>query len=209
MNICNKNENKVDRTRYIHISDIKNYFVSAEMIKIILTIIFLLNSYIAFANKDRIERPKAYCFVFQNHDTVQLDNSANSILNAYNDDIVNGKRKLVKAILSFKTGETITFCNDGNKWTNIKISDGKMEICIPDTTIEKISEIHFATVALLWEGSDKQAFSAGYFYIRFEIGTEKKFNQYPELNLIFRENKFSNSTIWRQISKRMKQSIDF
>jgi len=178
-------------------------------IKTILTLIFVLNFFVAFAHKDRIERPIAYQFVFQNQDTINLSNPSDFLLKSYSDDIVNGKRKLQSAKLLFATGETVTFKNDGKNWTDIKIAYDKKVITIPDTTIKKISEIHFATVALLWNGNDKQAFSSSYFSIRFDIGTEKSFDKYPELNLSFAGQKFSKSIIWRQVSENSKQWTDF
>ncbi len=177
--------------------------------KIILTLIFVLNFFVAFTHKDRIERPKNYQFVFQNQDTIKLSNPSDSLLKSYSDDIVNGKRQLKSAELLFSTSEKMTFTNDGKNWTEITIADGKKMISIPDTTIIKISEIHFETVALLWNGNDKQAFSASYFYIRFDIGKEKAFDKYPELILSFSGLKFFKSIIWRQISENSKQRTDF
>ena len=178
-------------------------------IKTISTLIFALNFFVAFAHQDRIERPTTYQFVFQNQDTIKLNSPSDSVLKSFSDDIVNGKRKLESAELLFATGETITFKNDRKNWTEIKIADGKKVITIPDTTIKKISEIHFATIALLWDGNDKQAFSASYFYVRFGIGTSKNFNKYPELNLSFSGQKFSKAIVWRQISDNSKQWKDF
>ena len=178
-------------------------------IKTILTLIFALNFFVAFAHKDRIERPTTYLFVFQNQDTIKLSNPSDSLLKSYSDDIVTGKRKLKSVELLFATGERMTFTNDGKNWMEIKIADSKKVITIPDTTIKKISEIHFATVALLWNGNDKQAFSSSYFYIRFDLGTEKSYNKYPELHLSFSGQKFSKSIIWQQISENSKQWTDF
>ena len=174
-----------------------------------MTLVFGLNFLVTFAHKDRIERPNAYQFVFQNQDTIRLENPSDSVLKAYSQDIINSKRKLVSAKLLFATGETMTFKYDGKKWTEIKITDGKKVINIPDTTIVKISEIHFSTIALLWNGNVKQAFSASYFYIRFDIGVEKTFDKYPELNLSFSGQQFSKSIIWRQISENSKQWTNF
>jgi len=178
-------------------------------IKSILTLIFALNFLTAFAHKDRIERPTTYQFVFQNQDTIKLSNPSDSLLKSYSDDIVSGKRKLQSAKLLFATGEIMTFKNNGTNWTEIIIADDNKVITIPDTTIKKISEIHFATIALLWNGNDKQAFNSSYFYVRFDIGTVKDFNKYPELNLSFSGQKFSKAIVWRQISENSKQWKDF
>ena len=114
-----------------------------------------------------------------------LDNAENSPLATYCNDIVDGKRKLVKAELTFSTGERLTFEGNGDRWTKIQVSDAKIELMVPEQTIKKIPVIHFASVALLWDGRDEKAFTASYFYIQFDIGTDKFFNEYPELNLSF------------------------
>lgn len=180
-----------------------------KKIKFILTLIFALNFLTVFAHKDRIERPTTFLFVFQNQDTFKLNNPSDSLLKSFSEDIVNGKRKLQSAELFFETGEKMTFKNNGTSWTEIKITDGKKVIAIPETTIKKISEIHFATIALLWNGNDKQAFSASYFNVRFDIGKIKDFNKYPELNLSFTGQKFSNANIWRQINLNSMQRKAF
>lgn len=177
--------------------------------KTILILIFAFNFLVAFGHKDRIERPTTYLFVFLNQDTIKLSNPSDSVLKVYSNDIVNGKRKLQSAGLLFATGETMTFKNDGKNWTEIKIADGKKVIPVPDTTIKKIMEIHFATIALLWDGKDKRALSANYFYIRFDIGTEKSFGKYPYLQLSFFEKIYMKAIVWRQVSENSKQWTDF
>ena len=177
--------------------------------KIMLTLIFAINFLVAFAHRDRFERPITYQFVFQNHKPITLDNPSDSVLKVYSDDIVSGERKLVSAELVFSTGEILTLKNDGVKWTEIKISYGKKVISVPNTTIEKIPKIHFMTIALLWDGRDKNAFGASYFYIQFDIGTEKSFKKYPYLELFFRNETFYETKIWRQISENSKQWTDF
>jgi hypothetical protein len=177
--------------------------------KTILTVIFALHIFVAFAYKDRIERPKSYQFVFQNNDTIRLDNPSDSLLKAYNNDIVTGKKKLKIAELFFATGETITLMNDGKKWTEIKITDGKKEVSVPYLTIDKIPEIHIATIALLWDGNDKQAFNASYFHIQFDIGTEISYDKLPYLQLSFSDKKFKKVIVWRQISENSKQRSEY
>ena len=161
------------------------------------------------AHKDRIEKPKTYRFTFRGGQTVTLDNAENSPLATYCNDIVDGKRKLVKAELTFSTGERLTFEGNGDRWTKIQVSDAKIELMVPEQTIKKIPVIHFASVALLWDGRDEKAFTASYFYIQFDIGTDKFFNEYPELNLSFSAKEFSNETVWRQTSKNSRQWADF
>lgn len=161
-----------------------------------------------FAHKDRIEKTKTYKLTFQDGQTVTLDNTNNSTLTGYCTDAVNGKRRLIKAELTFGTGETLTFEGNGYKWTSIHIADSKNEITVPELTTEKIPVIHFQTVALLWDGRDEKAFKAGYFYIRFDIGNEKAFGTYPELQLRFSDNRFDKSVVWRQTSENSKQRGD-
>jgi hypothetical protein len=172
----------------------------------ILTLIFAWTT--VFAHEDRIEKPKTYKLTFLDGQTVTLNND-NSDLTTYCKDLVEGKRKLIKAELTFATGETLTFESDGDKLTKIQIADKKKEIIIPDLTLKKISMIHFQTIALLWDGRHEKAFSASYFYIRLDIGHEKSINEYPELHLIFSDNEFVKSEVWRKTSENSKQRADF
>lgn len=105
--------------------------------KIILTILFGFHFIVAFAHKDRIERPQTCQFVFQNRDTIRLDNPSDSVLKVYSDQLINGKRKLATAKFLFATGEIVTFTFDGKNWTAIKVTDGKKIISIPETTLKR------------------------------------------------------------------------
>jgi hypothetical protein len=168
-----------------------------------------LTSNPVFAHKDRIEKPKTYKLTFQDGQTVSFDNTDNSSLISYGNDIANGKRKLVKAELSFRTGEILTFEGDGSKWTRIQIADSKNQIDVPNVTTEKIPIIHIQSIALLWDGRDEKAFKASYFYVSVDIGTEKPFNRHHELHLFFFDKKFSKSEVWRQTSENSKQRAEF
>lgn len=172
----------------------------------ILTLIFVWTT--VSAHQDRIAKPKKYKLTFLDGKTVTLSNR-NSDLTTYCKDIVDGKRKLIKAELTFATGEMLIFESDGDKWTKIQIADKMEEIIIPDLTLNKIPVIHFQTIALLWDGTHKKAFSARYFYVRFDIGNDKLFNEYPELHLSFSNNQFAKSEIWRKISENSKQGADY
>jgi len=169
--------------------------------------LFVSNSY---ANKDRIERPRIYIFIFENGDTIRLNSSDYTKLKAYNSGIILHKKKLIKAELEFETGEILTFESDrNNNWTHIKLSNKKNELEFPKSTLKKISEIHFSSVALLWNGSDKDAFSAEYSCIQFDITAEKSFDKFPYLQLRFADKKFTNALIWRQTSQNSTQGDDF
>lgn len=174
------------------------------LIKPLTILTFILAWTSVSAHKDRIEKPKTYQLTFQDGQNVILDYTDNS-LTTYCNDIVTGKRKLIKAELKFGTGETLTFEGNGSKWTTIQIADNKHKISVPDLTIEKIPVIHFQTIALLWDGRDEKALKASYFYIRLNIGHEKKFNEYPELHLIFSDNRFVKSEVWRPTGENSKQ----
>jgi hypothetical protein len=177
------------------------------LIKPLTILTFILAWTSVSAHKDRIEKPKTYLLTFQDGQTITLDYTDNS-LTTYCNDIVNGKRKLIKAELNFSTGETLTFEGTGSKWTSIQITDNKNKISVPDLTIGKIPVIHFQTVALLWDGRDEKAFSASYFYLRFGIGVEQAFDTFPELHLFFSDKRFTKSEVWRQTSKNSRQRGD-
>lgn len=174
---------------------------------IILTILIFATSNV-FAHKDRIERPTRIQFVFDNQDTVNLTDKDDSEIKSYSQEIVDGKRKLTMAQLTFDTGETATFEYENSRLSRIKIASDKKNTTVPKETIEKIKEIHFQTIVLLWDGRDKKAFSASYYYIQFDIGTVKSYNDYPYVQLFFKKQIFSKAIIWTPISERSKQCTD-
>jgi hypothetical protein len=173
-------------------------------IKPLTILTFILTWTSVFAHKDRIEKPGTYRLTFQDGQNVTLDHTDNS-LTTYCNDIINGKRKLIKAELNFNTGEILMFEGNGSKWTSIQIADKKNKIQVPKLTVEKIPVIHFQTIALLWDGRDETAFNASYFYLSFDIGVEQTFNTFPELHLFFSNKRFTKSEVWRQTSKNSKQ----
>lgn len=61
-------------------------------IKSILTFFLILNFSNIYANKDRIESPQSFKFIFDNKEVVNLK-STDSRLKKYCDEIVNRKRK--------------------------------------------------------------------------------------------------------------------
>ena len=75
--------------------------------------------------------------------------------------------------------------------------------------LKKIPKINFETIALLWNGNYKNSFTANYFYLQFDIGSEKTFDKLPYLKLIFADNEFSNAEIYRQTDWNTTQIEDF
>ncbi len=171
--------------------------------------LFLLCCSTASAHHYITEKPHKYVFVFRNNDTIALSNPSDSLLDAYNNYIIQNKKNLRQAILTFDGGETLTFICHKNKWKSIKVSDGTHEVAIPDSVVQKIDDIHFSTAVLVWSGSERRPFGTGYFYIRFDTGTEKVFNKYPWLNLIIANYKYLKTLIWKQTSDYTKASENF
>jgi len=183
-------------------------------IKSIFTFILVLTFAKIYAHKDRIEKPQLFKFTFENKEVVKL-NSSDPKLKIFCNEIVSRKRKLVEAQLTYKTGEIITVKYDGKNWTSIKISNKTEDIFIPKNVLKKITEIHFSTLSLLWSGDNESAFNSSYFYITFEIGTIKYFNELPSLSIFFEDpiffgdKKFSKCTIEKQVEENSTQSFNF
>ena len=159
-----------------------------------------------YAHKDRIERPKSFKFILRNNKVVNF-NSADSKLEKFCDEIVYGKKKILEAQLIYDTGEIVTFKSNGKNWISIKIFSKNKAISVPKQTLNKISEIHFSTVNLLWSG-ESDAFNSSYCYIQFDIGSKMVFGEFPYLQLSFENQKFSKATVWKQISEDSKQGKD-
>lgn len=167
-----------------------------KYMKYTLLLLLLFSVVSAHAHLNRSEKPKSMIFIFQNKDTLRLNNADDSLRKAYNHYIIQQRKKLREVRLTFEAGETLTVTADKHKWTAIKITDGKHEVSIPDSTLRKLTEIHFATLSLVWSGSESRPFGNGYFYIRFDMGTKKTFNRYSWLNLIIADYRYSKALIW-------------
>jgi hypothetical protein len=173
---------------------------------VILSVFLLSNTPI---HKDRIERPQQYTFVFKNKETTTLKTPDGSMSQSYNDDILNGKKEVLDAELTFATGEKLYFKRSGTKWTNIFIIHKNDTVKVPLKTVMKISDIHFKTVALLWGDSEKKALESRYFYLIFEIGKVMYHNRFDELHLGFSDKKLASSKIAKQIDWRTRQDVEF
>ncbi|SDZ64053.1 hypothetical protein SAMN05444397_11271 [Flavobacterium aquidurense] len=183
-------------------------------IKSILTFILVLTFANIYANKDRIERPQSFKFIFENNEVINLK-STDLKLKKYCDEIVSRKRKIVEAQLRYKTGEIITAKYDGKNWSCLKISYKNKEINVPKNILKKITQIHFSTLNLIWSSDNEVAFNSSYFFMDFEVGTVKYFNELPKLQMFFEnpmlfgDKKFSKCTIEKQVEKNATQSFDF
>lgn len=180
-----------------------------SMRKNLFILILLLCSLTSFANKDRIEKPQTYTFIFQNGDTIILKEPTDSILLNYSNDIVSHKRNLREAYLSFKTGEVLVLKTNGEHWITITVRINDKEIKVPSGTLQKIKEIHLNSIMLLWNGLYESASAAEAFHVAFDIGTTKSFNKYPNLKLYFTANSFDKADIWRQTDERTTQWSKF
>ena len=169
--------------------------------KYLLPVLLLFSIVSAHAHLNRTEKPKSFVFIFQNKDTLQFSTPTDSLLNAYSLYIVENRKRLTEARLTFKDGETITFTANKKKWTSIKVSDGNHDIAMPDSALQKITEINFATVAIVWSGSEGRPFGTGYFYIRFDTGRGKELKEYSLLKLIITNYQFSKFTIGQSKEK--------
>jgi hypothetical protein len=170
---------------------------------ILSTLILLVTN--LYAHKDRIERPIQFKFVFDNHDSLILNDTDKSSIDSLNQMILNGEKELANAIVSFETGEQIEFKYIDSKLDGITIVYNKKVLTVPKETINKLQEVHFQSIALLWDERDKRAFSANYFMIQFDVSTKQDFGKYPYVQLNFSDLRFTNAIIWRQISENSKQ----
>ena len=177
-------------------------------IKSILTTILMLTFANIYANKDRIEKPKSFKFTFEKNEVINLSFS-DPRLGMYCDEIVNKKKKLVEAQLTYETGEIITVKYNGKKWTSITISYKDEDLSVPKKVLKKITEIHFSTLNLDWSSDNEIAFYSSYFFIEFDLGIVKSFNKLPQLNINFEKMKFSNCVIWKPVDEKSIHVAEF
>ncbi|CAI2766885.1 hypothetical protein [Flavobacterium collinsii] len=183
-------------------------------IKSILTFFLILNFVNIYANKDRIEAPQSFKFIFKNNEVIILK-STDIRLKKYCDEIVSRKRKIIEAQLRYKTGEIITAKYDGKNWSCLKIRYKNKERNVPKNILRKITQIHFSTLNLIWSSDNEIAFNSSYFLMDFEVGTVKYFNKLPNLNLLFEDSmffgnkKFSKCTLQKQVGENATQIFAF
>jgi len=105
--------------------------------------------------------------------------------------------------VSFKTGERATFVISNSLVTAITLHIGSTDYAVPAAQCAKLRDIRFESVTLLWNGSDKSAAKADYFYLRFDMGTEsaKAFGELPRVQLMFRAGKFAETTVTKKTAK--------
>lgn len=186
-----------------------NAKTASSMTQNLFILIFLLCTLTSFANKNRIEKPQTYTFIFKNGDTVTLKNPTDSVLQVFSNDILIHKKPLNEAYLNFKTGEVLVLKTSGESWIAIKVRINNKEIEVPEGKLRKINEIHFTSIALLWNGRYESATAAQAFHIQFDIGTIKSFDKYPNLKLYFTANRFDEAEIWRQTDESTTQWSKF
>lgn len=181
------------------------------MLKLIyLFLIFLfINLLVLNAHKDRIEFPKSYIFIFKDNKSLKVTNSKDPMLKVYSKDILNKNQKIKMYEIYFSSGEKLTLESNGKKWTQIYITHNNKKLVIPNYILKKIPKINFETIALLWNGNYKNSFNSNYFYLQFDIGSEKTFDKLPYLKLIFADNEFSNAEIYQQTDWNTTQIKDF
>ncbi|MDA6068874.1 hypothetical protein NJT12_04495 [Flavobacterium sp. AC] len=173
-----------------------------------LKVFFLIFSLLAFASiyahKDRGEYPKSVKFIFDDKETLVL-NYDDSRLGNICDEIISGKRKLTEAYVTYKTGEVVNVKFDGENCTSIDIMCKNKRVFVEKNILKKIKGIHFSTLTLSWSSDYDKAFSSSYFTISFDMGTERFYDEFPNVQLFFKKQVFSNAEVWKQISKNGRQ----
>jgi hypothetical protein len=178
-------------------------------IKIILTIILFSFSLVSFGHQDLISRPKTFVFIFKNKDTIKLNSSDKDKIKKYSVDIATKKIDLISAEIIFDHGERAIIKRTADKWASIKLIDDKKEVSVPVTTLNKIPEIQFETINLLWDGTYEKAFTASYFYLSFHIIDKKSNSKNPLLRLFFSDKNYTNAKVTRQIDETTCKESDF
>jgi hypothetical protein len=154
-----------------------------------------------YSNQDMSAKPTWYTFIFTSGDTVILKNPTDEALAIINSDISSHKRILTEAQLLFTKSQKIVFKYEQAKLVSISIIANNKETAMPKNTIGRIKEVYFQTLSIVWDGSDKNAFNANFFYIQFHIGPEKSFGKYPYVQLKFLDHKYVKSTLWSQANE--------
>lgn len=173
---------------------------------IFLILIFFLSGVI-HAHKDRVSLPEKLIFTLKNKEIVHFE-FTDSKLNEFCNEIVSGKKEISQVQLFYKTGEIVTIQNDGKTWILFKVTFKGRSLYVPLEKLKKIPEIHFSTLCLLWSG-ETNAFNSSYLYFSFDVGIKRSFNVFSNLELHFKNQKFSRSEIWTQTSENSRHGKVF
>ena len=157
-----------------------------------------------YAHKDRGEYPQSIKFIFDDKEVLDLRYNDSRLENIC-DEIISGKKKLAEAQVTYKTGEVISAIFDGINWTSISILYKNKRVFVGEDVVKKIKEIHFATLTLSWSSDYEKAFLSPYFTISCDMGSERFYGEFPNLQLFFEKQVFSRAEVWKQISENGKQ----
>ncbi|MDB5226661.1 MAG: hypothetical protein JWN78_854 [Bacteroidota bacterium] len=153
------------------------------------------------AHQDKMERPQYFTFIYKNGDTTSLRNPSDSLLRAINADIESHKKNITEAQLVFRTTEKIVFKYESYKVSTIRMVVNNKEYMIEKNRTNKIPQIFYQSVGVMWDGVEKNAFKSSFFYIQFHTGPEKFFHTYPFVQLKFLDHQLIKSILWKQVNE--------
>ena len=105
--------------------------------------------------------------------------------------------------INFKTGEYVAFVISKGTISAVTLHVGATDFCVPKKECDKLKDVHFETVALLWDGESASAAKASYFFLQFDMGSERKrgFGELPRVQLVFEKGKFYEATVTKKIAQ--------
>ena len=157
-----------------------------------------------YAYKDRGEYPESIKFIFVDKEVLDVSYNDSRLENICK-EIISGKKKLTEAQVTYKTGEVISAKFDGVNWTSISILYKNKRIFVGENIAKKIKEINFSTLTLSWSSDYEKAFLSPYFTISFDMGSERFYDEFPNVQLFFEKQIFSSAEVWKQISENGRQ----
>jgi hypothetical protein len=105
--------------------------------------------------------------------------------------------------VSFENGDHVTFAISDGKISAVTLHIGTADFSVPENVCAQLKDIRFDTVSLLWDGQSASAAKSGYFYLEFQMGSEKKraFGELPQVQLMFTDGKFDGATIRKKMAQ--------
>ncbi|MCL5129096.1 hypothetical protein [Algibacter sp. L4_22] len=175
---------------------------------LILLSVFFLALTNMYASKDKYESPIQYQFIFKNSDTISIANTDKISLNSICSKIVNKKKILITAILSFKTGKQIKFNYSKGSLNSITMILNNKELFVPNDIIDKLEEINLQSVIIISGKYSHRELKPNYNIIQFDINTEPDFGKLPYIQLKFSDTEFNDAIIWKWTSKKSNQRFN-
>jgi len=116
--------------------------------------------------------------------------------------------------IAFKSGANARFHTAKNGMVvAVNLQSGRVKYEIPSKIAARLRDVHYPSVSLGWDGLAQSPGKSHYVYLEFETGAQRKFGEYPRVQLMFEntffhKGKFVNARMVKKSGPQTWQSFD-